>query len=271
MPTVEVRVEDFGGPLAQINGLHSFDVSKQQCLKAAISVGLPMLADASPSSAHAVALASYKALTMKCALDFSRTSVCRPVEHAKLDQSEKVNISYWTGMTFAAIVAEKFLNVPRLLHASTLRRRGLLRTKGDSRSLADLVGQDQAGQWHVVEAKGRGDYPSTAERNGWKVQASTVRSINGKRPFSCSYSLACVGHSCYVELVDPAPDDGRDEGADLSMDPREVTAWHYSPIREWLATGAGTIRRGGHSIRARILGFDPVDAEYVFLEASGNS
>lgn len=109
MPTFEVRAKGFSGSYAGLNITHTVPISKRKCLKFASNIGLPILRAASPTSSHAIALASYKALAIKCAIDFSSSRLCRPSDYQKMDPSEKANISYWTGMTFAAMVADSVL------------------------------------------------------------------------------------------------------------------------------------------------------------------
>lgn len=126
LPTLDVRLVDFQGRWATLNGHENMPVSELQVLKVACTVGVPIMMAASPTSTHAVTLAAYKALAIKAAVDFTGTELARPAEYVLMDPSEKANISFWTGMTFASLVANDILNIPWLWHATAFRRLGLL-------------------------------------------------------------------------------------------------------------------------------------------------
>jgi len=264
MPALNVTASGFSPPFTKLNVVHSIQVSKRRCMKFATSIGLPLLKAASPTSGHAVALANYKAMAIKCAIDFTGTSLTRPSAYKQMDQTEKANISYWTGMTFSALIADELLNVTRLVHASAFDRMRLARVNPKSRRLADLVGQDSSGDWHVVEAKARQDNPSDEKRISWKNQATTVSTIDGIRPVTCSYSLACIGDTYSAELVDP-PAEEQFWPISINFEQNAIVIGYYKPIVDWLSERSTTIERQGIPLVMRLAGFDPADNEFIFL------
>lgn len=262
----ELSVSASGFPISHsaINGTRRLNVSKRRCLKFAQTIGLPLMRAASPSAGHAVALAAYKALAIKCAIDFTGASLFRPRAYERMDQSEKANISYWTGMTFAALIADEFLNVSRLVHATALQKSRLARVDPDSRRLADLVGQDGSGAWHVVEAKARQDKQSFETLAKWKEQAQTVATIDGVAPATRSYSFTRVGRTYSAVLVDPPPDP-RQSDIHINFNEQALVKGYYGPLVEWLSSGAITIERADYRLYVHLAAFDPVDNEFIFF------
>ena len=264
MPTLSIKASGFVDPYKAVNGTRTISVSKRQLMKFAASIGLPILRAASPTTRHAVALAIYKSLAIKCAVDFSSPSICRPSEYEHMDQSEKANISYWTGMTFAALLADECLGVSRLVHATAFGRLRLARVNPRSRRLADLVGQDDAGAWHIVESKARQTGASGAVRADWKTQAQTVATIDGVAPATRSYSFTRVGQAYSTELVDPQSEE-QQRPVEIKFKQSAIIMGYYDPILEWLSEGTATIERGSVRLVMRRTAFDPVDGEFVFL------
>lgn len=93
-----------------------------------------------------------------------------------LDPSEKGAVSYFLGLTFAKLFAEKYLNVSWLMHLDVYR--DALRPRNvHGGSKPDLVGFDTNGDWYVIEAKGRtGGHDSEAMRRA-KEQVSNLSTI----------------------------------------------------------------------------------------------
>lgn len=266
MPSLSVAISDFSGTYASLNGKRSIAVSKRKLLKFAMSIGLPLLRAGSRTSTHAIALSTYKSLALKCAIDFTSTNLRRPAPYERMDPSEKGNISYWTGMALAGLVVDECLGVTRLMHAGAFRRLGRLKTNSRSRRLADLVGQDSAGGWHVIESKARQGAPSAATRADWKIQSGTVNKIDGAQPRTRSYSLVNVARTYSVDLVDPARDKAY-TSVDIDFQADAVVKGYYDPVGEWLTEDRGTttIARERVPLVVRLAGFDPVDGEFLFI------
>jgi hypothetical protein len=181
-----------------------------------------------------------------------------------MDQSEKANISYWTGMVFAALLADEVLGVPRLIHAAAFGRLRLARVNPKSRRLADLVGQDNAGAWHVIEAKARQAAASQAVRDEWKNQAETVATIDGVPPTTCSYSFTRVGRTYSAELVDPKSEKKR-QPIKIDFAKNAILKGYYATILEWLSEESSTIERGQERLVIKRAAFDPESGEFVFF------
>lgn len=257
MPGLLVQVRDFAsGPSNETTGI---TISKRRFLKFAVSTGSPIYAATIGGSRLPVAFASYKALAAKSSIDFTRADLELAVGYRNLEPTEKANLSYWTGMTFASLLADHFLKIPRLLHASSYA--GLVRRDPSSKVLADLIGQDPTGGWHVLEAKAR-ESVRTKGRDAWKRQAMSIASINANSPVTQSYALARIGRVLRAELVDPSSDDTH--GIELELSEAEFLDTYYRPIRRWVSEGT-RITREGHEMRVRLAAFDAADSEFVWI------
>jgi hypothetical protein len=264
VPKLEITVKDFAGAFISLNGNQTLNVSKNRLRKFAVSIGLPIHAAATSSSQHAVMFAAYKAQAIKCTVDFSKPSLGHFAEYVHLDPSEKVNLSYWTGMTLAALVADEVLGISCLVHAAALGGPKIKKTDPKSKSLADLVGQDPKRRWHVVEAKARQSDPSDKDKLKWKKQAITIKEINGVKPSTASYAFTKVTPIYTVALVDPPEND--QDGVGLEFEPDAVLRGYYVPLVEFLTQQqAQTSVVQGRRIVSRMVAFDSVDLEYVYL------
>jgi len=97
-----------------------------------------------------------------------------------LDPSEKGAVNYFLGLTVCKLFAAKLLDTPWLLHLDVFRPQ--LNPVLSGRSRPDLVGQNRAGQWLVIESKGRASQPSREAKLKAKDQARRLISINGAAP-----------------------------------------------------------------------------------------
>ncbi|MFN8744750.1 MAG: hypothetical protein ACK5ZN_07210 [Phycisphaerales bacterium] len=206
MSAVDVRFDGFdASAFPQCQSAQTIDVTEAECLHAAETVGAPYFNVGTPPDDHAVKMASYKALAVALSLDFSGPNAQRRAEYDNLDSTEKRNLSYWLGMTFASIAGQRFLGVTHFFHAETmLKDKRLTKASDAGRRLADLVGSDASFRWHVVEAKSQQVPPSPKTIDKWRSQAkNTVDRIDGVSPASSSCSSLVLSSPLAVTLYDP--------------------------------------------------------------------
>jgi hypothetical protein len=264
MPTLSVACSSFPSAYTGAQGQQSVPVTEEQLLKYAWMIGQTRIRHAVPTDEHAVFLSFYKALAVKCAVDFTSGSIGRPPQYQAMDPSEKSNISAWTGMTFASLVADVCLGVPQLSYAEALRRQGRI-VRGDptSRSLADLAGVDHRGDWHVVEAKARQMSISGTDRTKWERQAQTIGFIDGRAPLTRSYCVTNVGNTYAVSITDPEGDDV--DPVDLEVGPTTLVRAYYGPLTRWLSRQGSEVSYEGVPLIVGPGAFDAVANNYVFL------
>jgi hypothetical protein len=261
-----LRVAASNFSIAGLNRVHSLSVGRRRCLKHAVTVGIPSIAGLYGTGPAVVALASYRAMAVKCAIDFGTPSLSVLANYNQFEATEKANISYWIGMTLASIVADDVLGASLLTHAARIRT--IARANPTSKSLVDLVGIDRNRDWHVIEAKARQTRPSdTADaRVKWKDQAVTIRHISGSAPITHSYCLSLLRSSVTVELVDPPPSEGDEVTTDLDLSPTDLVRNYYAPFDEYLdASNAVNREVGGRNLRLSFIGVDPVDRVYTYI------
>ena len=118
-----------------------FVFSEAELLWAALTVGAPSYAIAIQNILDAPAFALHKWCAIRSVAEIKGQEIHLSMSYLNLDQSEKVVLSYWAGMIFAKLVAEKILHVPWMAHAKLLQKKVPMRVHPpDSKSLPDLVG-----------------------------------------------------------------------------------------------------------------------------------
>lgn len=264
MPIVNASISDFTGAYAHLNGNTTVQLSRRKCLKFATTVGLSNLRPAHPNGVVALALASYRAMAVKCCLDFSGHNVAVHGDFRSLETSEKANINYWIGMTGAAVAADSYLQVSRLVHATQFNGAAIQRANTTSKSLADLIGVDLNGGYHVIEAKGRGRGPTANERNAWKTQAQTIGMIGGAQPVTRSYCVAVINSQFRIDWNDPP--EPPSWTLNLSSNEDAFDEGYYGPFRTFLDSDTSQkVERDGRDLLVRVIAFDPQEHEYVYL------
>lgn len=159
--------------------------------------------------------------------------LCRTDAFAALDPTEKGMVSYFLGMTLCKLFASRLLLTPWLLHLDVFRP--VLNSVTLGRSRPDLVGEDNRGNWHAFESKGRSSVPSSADKSKAKAQAQRLISVNGR---NCSLQVGSFAffRSNVLEFYwrDPEPD-----SRDTIELPRPEGEWryYYEPALS-LASGA---------------------------------
>lgn len=262
MPTLQLDVRGFKNAYLQLNGMRLSNISRLKCIKFATTVGNSHFSRAFGKSQAALALAAYRATAVRCVIDFSHASL-RPIhQYTRLESTEKMNLSYWIGMTFAAIAADEVLGVPRTIHAFHMGRR-IRRANPNSKSLADLVGQDASNAWHVFEAKGRQTSPSQQNMIDWKKQATTVHSVNNTRVATGSYCVGIIANPFRVELIDPPPRGS--SPVDLTVKPDDLGRGYYQAYIEFLQADPRKMRRDNRAFIVRPIAYDPVEGEFIYV------
>lgn len=178
--TLEISYESENFSPARIaKSSGSLQINWDDILWAAITVGRPNLyyvfRYGRPSGYEAI----FRYSLVRMALEQCGSNLCRTNAFNSLDPTEKGAITYFLGMTFCKLFAEKFLSTPWLLHLDVFRQT-LNPSMLKGRSRPDMVGkQMQSGEWHAFECKGRSSSPGQLEKQKAKGQAQRLLSING--------------------------------------------------------------------------------------------
>jgi len=172
------RSEKFKHSLG-INGSNFLEISWHEILWSALTVGRPNLFSVfahGPSSFHeAVFRLSLIRLAVSGNLadNLQKTQVFH-----NLDPTEKGMISYFLGIIFCKLFANRLLYAPWCLHVDVYRDQIQAQIRGRSRP--DLVAEDIFGEWHVFECKGRSAKPSELDIMKAKTQADRLTYVGGR-------------------------------------------------------------------------------------------
>jgi hypothetical protein len=232
MARVTIHCQSFNGAYASLNGAHEMDVSLPRYLAASVTLGFQRFRD--------VLQAGPRLWMHRLGLGFSGVSflteehgrIFLTEDHVGLDGSEKAAMSYWQGMVFAKLAAEKVLNIPWLAHADALEKSGALKRKAKTDQRADMAGRDHHGLWHVIESKGYSSHPGLRAIRNAKDQAAVVETINSSSPETTSACVARLWRTPIdVLLDDPKPQSGEKWNID------DGTFWehYYGGVRDYIA------------------------------------
>lgn len=180
MPIVDCRLEDFTTrPL----GVQSVPVSTLELLTSAAVVGMPTLAS-HPGSRRPLMELIWRTSLVRANL--------RPTAHDRhwtrsdaydnLDPSEKTAVSYFLGMTQAAITTKLVLGYPHLVHVDVLLRHQQAPLTGTRPDFVAVDPGNAAAYAAVVEAKGRTNGFKRDALAAAKAQTASTPTIRGLRP-----------------------------------------------------------------------------------------
>ncbi len=231
MPRIYIRCEKF----LNMPGIYSRaeEFSWDDILWAAITVGranwLHVFQHGDSSLWEMVCRAAMVRMTLRTDWN-ERHYYCSSAFRA-LDPSEKGAVSYFVGMIMCKLFAERFLQVPSLMHVDVYRAQinpNLL----SGRSRPDLVGQSLSGDWVAFESKGRSSGPSQNDINRAKIQARRLSSINGQ-PVRTNVALFSYYSKDRLQVYceDPPPSyEGK--GIKLEISSENLMKDYYRPLMQ---------------------------------------
>jgi hypothetical protein len=216
----------------------SLKFSESALYWASVTVGAPSDAVARQNYLDAPAFAIHKWSAICSVLDFQNNRISLRKTHKMLDPSEKGVLSYWTGMVFAKLVAEKILHVPWAAHASilyqTLKKEGTMQLDPpDTKSLPDLVCYEDIETYHIIEAKGRVNKPTLEQAEKHKNQTQRISFINEKEPESRNVCLTLLKSPFMIDLIDPEKDP--EEKLVININPLAFLEYYYKPVVAFLS------------------------------------
>lgn len=234
MPKIAYTAEGFPVPFEAVNGRHDLDISWPFLVWSAISVGRAELMHIVRHGEFSMFEMVYRAAIIFANLcDDRYGSFKRSEAYDGLDPSEKGAISYFLGLTVAKAFAARILGVPWLLHLDVYRQE--LQANILGRTRPDLVGQTTAGEWVVIEAKGRTKAfaPQSLERA--KQQAQMLATVGGQAPALRIGMLTHFGRErLQFDVRDPEFDEEY-ERIDLPLSRQKLLEAYYRPFRRWLS------------------------------------
>ncbi len=139
----------------------------------------------------------YRVAIVRASLDSSGKQLKRSPAFGQFERTEKAFASFFLGMTASKLFADRYLDVPWLVHLDVFGPQLGGINSGPSNQRPDLLGQQRpwAAQanprWVILEAKGRVEPCNQATLDGAKGQTRNVLYVGGSKPVlrvaACAY------------------------------------------------------------------------------------
>jgi hypothetical protein len=210
---------------------------------AAITVGRANFIDVLSNGIYSEYEILYRTSIIVANIAQNATTLVKSSAYESLDPSEKSAVSYFLGLTFTKLMAQKLLNTPWLLHIDVYRdhftRQGQAFGFGSSRVRPDLIGLDNRRRWIVVESKGRTNRMENTLLATAKNQTRHLRRIGADFP---SLRVAVVTHFINGELVVDweDPEGHNDKFFDLDTNIEDYLSNYYKVIFNILSNNETT-------------------------------
>jgi hypothetical protein len=225
-------------PSYALAGTRSLSFTIQELMWAAVTVGRANFLHVLSSGIFSEYEILYRASIIVANLALSRNAVVKSSAFESLDPSEKSAVSYFLGLTFSKLLAQKLLGVPWLLHADVYRdqflRAGVPLRSGTGRQRPDLIGLDSNNDWIVLESKGRSNVMDKNVLATAKAQTNNLIDIGGIPP---KIRIAVVTHfvngQLKVDWADPEKQD--QQGLNLLTNREEYLSNYYRLVYSILA------------------------------------
>lgn len=260
MPFIPYQASKFPSTAGSLlHGKQKLNASWAEIVGSAMTVGKPDASYLLKHGWHSFSDLIVRAHTIWANLVDHGGLVHRSRLYEAQDPTEKGGTSYFVGMTSAKLMAARLLGVPWLFHFSMtgplhipIRKRGSLHP--------DMLGETAAGDWVVVEAKGRSNGFSQAALKKAKDQASVVGKINSRVPL---YRIAVQSYfsPLGMRLVDPPSEEGESDPPPRKGEPRNIAVdataarrRYYGPIFNATRDSKSVRSVEGHEFICRSLG-----------------
>lgn len=203
MPNLDYIANRFPSNLGpQLNGLNSVDIQWPELVWAAITVGRKSWDDVIRYGSLSWLEIIYRSAILRANLSSTpQAGFTKTDTYKNLDPSEKSAVSYFFGLSFAKLAAQRLFGIPWLVHLDCFSDLPI-RLRGNQRP--DLIGENYRGEWGVFEAKGRTNRIDKKTIQKAKEQTRMLRKIDGSNP---SIRVASISHfsddTLNLHLEDP--------------------------------------------------------------------
>ena len=225
--------EDFGLHLGDaFNSYSEVTFSWEELCRAAVTVGRRNWDDVLQYGTYSVLEALWRLAMIRANLvEEPNGRLAKSEAFISLDPSEKGAVSYFLGLAFAKLIAEKLFQVPWLLHLDVYRHE--INPNLAFSIKPDFIGMDSRRQWIVIESKGRTGVASRKLIDTAKRQTRSLRNINGQLPvLRAAIATYFSDDKMRARICDP---EDLDPGAeDLDVLPESLARAYYRPIIEYL-------------------------------------
>ena len=244
MADIVLQVRDFTGRYSGLNGTFRIPVSLRTYLRAALTIGFQNGAVARKASRP---LREYRLNSARGQFglfyDVSGGLCLHPSYH-QIESSEKGALTFRHAAIVAKIVAEQHMQIPWLANVDEMRRQGRLTINETTNERGDYVGLDQAGAWHVFEAKGRSGGIDGSLLAAAKSQASRIEIVDEVAPHTRSACVTDLGaNPITATLVDPPPQGSSRKSIRFSRD--DFAQFYYGNVANYIRAFGEQVRVDG--------------------------
>lgn len=166
------------GPLLQ--GTNTLQTDWPELVWAALSVGKAEIRHLSRYGKFSWYELLMRLYMLRVNLRESKGELVQTEVYKTLDPSEKNAISYFMGLTMAKLLANRFLDVPWLIHLDSF---DVTRLTFGSKKRPDLLGHNRSKQWLIMEAKGRSGKVEKGLMPKALIQTQAVDTVDRYSPF----------------------------------------------------------------------------------------
>ncbi|EHH1111111.1 hypothetical protein J7H87_004335 [Vibrio parahaemolyticus] len=230
----------FPSSFEHLNGSHELEVSRLRLARCVMTVGCINWRGA---KARGVYRLIHLASLVYSNVESYGPSLKLHQDFFKLDQSEKVPISYHLGSGLTKLFAEEYLNIPWLGHVSSFKsvvswtgsavpsKVVLYKPKNKKNaSEPDLIGYDRSRTPHILEAKGYSSGFSGSVLQHAIDQVSQVSNVAGKTPLTKVACFNDLAKSPFESIiVDPVVDGN--EGCSINVPLHTLIESYYRLFR----------------------------------------
>ncbi|RUX32607.1 hypothetical protein EOA13_00420 [Mesorhizobium sp. M7A.F.Ca.US.011.01.1.1] len=172
---IDYRSQSFPG-VYNVRRVGTLETTWDELLWAAITIGRPSTLHVFQHGPASFYEAIFRLSLVRIAVEQAWGGRLKRTDaFAALDPTEKGMVSYFLGMALCKLFASRLLHTPWLLHLDVFRP--YLNPDLLGRSRPDLVGENNAGDWHAFESKGRSFQPSWDDKQKAKLQAQRLVSV----------------------------------------------------------------------------------------------
>ncbi len=250
---------------ANLVGRNAITASWIDIVWSAVTAGKPGASHLLAHRWHSLADLVVRSHTIYANLRQNNQNVERSTLYDSLDPTEKGATSYFLGMVMAKLFAAKLFDTAWLFHVSQASAGGAAMSfKRGSRLQPDLIGLNRAGDWIVVEAKGRTNAFDANAIKKAKQQTSMIRTINGVRPhLQVALQAYFINNLLSVHIEDPS--DATSDALEIKLDVNAALSRYYA-VAMAMTTKAATLETVQN--RKYVTRFDEDSGITIGLESS---
>lgn len=228
--SISITCEDFSGQYSHVNCQgKSIFITLNDLALAMVTVGRSGWTDALSGGIQRAYEITALMSSIFAYIDNSKSTLTMSDLYKNLESSEKGIASYRIGMALSKLVAERTLGIQWLRHVQPLIKRNIIQRYYFTDAQPDLIGQDAAGNWHVIEAKGRtSKQMDLAALQKALYQTAQIEFINGESPVTRCASVATLGKTPFEVRFQDTPQEGDGE---FNLLLSKYLEEYYSPIQ----------------------------------------